>query len=55
VHSTNTENIVTHITGSDFNALFPSGYSSILNEMIEYTGNKILNLKSGPHLPLLKN
>jgi hypothetical protein len=48
VYSTNTENIVTHITGVDFNALYPSAYSSIPNELIEYTGNKMLmpgNLK----------
>jgi hypothetical protein len=48
VHSTNAENIDTHITGVDFNALYPSVYSSIPNEMIEYTGNKMLipgNLK----------
>jgi hypothetical protein len=32
----------------DFNALYPSAYGSILNLMIEYTGNKMLmpgNLK----------
>jgi hypothetical protein len=42
VYSTNTDNIVTHITGVDFNALYTSAYSSIPNEMIEYTGNKML-------------
>jgi hypothetical protein len=42
VCSTNTENVVTHITGVDFNARYPSAYSSIPNEMIEYTGNKML-------------
>jgi hypothetical protein len=42
VYSTNTKNIVTHITGVDFNALYPSVYSSIPNEMIGYTGNKML-------------
>jgi hypothetical protein len=41
VYSINTENIVTHITGVDFNSLYPSTYSSIPNEMISYTGNKI--------------
>jgi hypothetical protein len=48
VYSTNTENIVTHIAGVDFNTLDPSAYSSIRNEMIGYTGNKMLmpgNLK----------
>jgi hypothetical protein len=42
VYSTNTENTVTHITGVDFNPLYPSGYSSIPNEMIGFTGNKML-------------
>jgi hypothetical protein len=28
----------------DFNALYPSAYSSIYNEMIGYTGNKMLML-----------
>jgi hypothetical protein len=42
VCSTNTENIVTLITCIDFNALHPSAYSSLPNEMIEYTGNKML-------------
>jgi hypothetical protein len=42
VYSTNTKNIVTHICGVDFNALYPSLYSSILNMMIGYTGNKML-------------
>jgi hypothetical protein len=48
VYSTDTKNKVTHITGVDFNALYPSAYSSILNLMIEYTGSKMLmpgNLK----------
>jgi hypothetical protein len=44
VYNTNTKNTVTHITGVDFNVLYPSAYSSILNEMIEYTGNKMLIL-----------
>jgi hypothetical protein len=44
VYSTNTENVVIQITGVDFNALYPSAYSSILNLMIEYTGNKMLIL-----------
>jgi hypothetical protein len=42
VYSTNTENIVTHILGLDFNALYPSAYSSIHNEMIGYSRNKML-------------
>jgi hypothetical protein len=42
MYSTNTEYIVTHITGVDFNAFYPSAYGSIPNEMIEYTGNKML-------------
>jgi hypothetical protein len=42
VYNINTENILTHITGVDFNALYPSAYSSIPNEMIGYTGNMIL-------------
>jgi hypothetical protein len=42
VYSTNTENIVTHITTVDFNTLYLSTYSSVPNEMIEYTGNKML-------------
>jgi hypothetical protein len=42
VYSTNTENTVIYITGVDFNALYPSAYSSIPNEMIKYTGNKML-------------
>jgi hypothetical protein len=42
VYSTNTENVVTHITGVDFNTLYPSAYSSIPNEKIVYTGNKML-------------
>jgi hypothetical protein len=33
---------VNHITCVDFNALYPSAYSSIPNKMIKYTGNKIL-------------
>jgi hypothetical protein len=48
VYSTNTDNTVTHITAVDFNALYPSTYFSIPNEMIGYTGNKMLmpgNLK----------
>jgi hypothetical protein len=48
VYSTDTKNKVTHITGVDFNALYPSAYGSIPNEMIGYTGNKMLmpgNLK----------
>jgi hypothetical protein len=48
VYSINTDNKVTHITGVDFNALYPSANSSIPNEMIEYTGNKMMmfgNLK----------
>jgi hypothetical protein len=31
LYSTNTENVVTHINGVDFNALYPSTYSSIPN------------------------
>jgi hypothetical protein len=42
VYSTNTDNIVSHICGVDFNALYPSAYGSILNMMIGYTGNKML-------------
>jgi hypothetical protein len=42
VYSTNTKNLVTHITGVDLNPLCPSAYSSIPNEMICYTGNKML-------------
>jgi hypothetical protein len=42
MYHTNTENIVTHITGVDFKVIYPSAYSSIPNEMIEYTGNKML-------------
>jgi hypothetical protein len=42
VYSTTTENIVTHITCVDFNVLYPSAYSSIPNDMIEYTRNKML-------------
>jgi hypothetical protein len=48
MYNTNTENILTHITGVDFNTLYPSPYSSIPNEMIGYTGNKMMipgNLK----------
>jgi hypothetical protein len=48
VYSTDTKNLVTNITGVDFNALYPPAYSSIPNEMIGYTGNKMLmpgNLK----------
>jgi hypothetical protein len=48
VYSTDTKNKVTHITVVDFNALYPSAYSSILNLTIGYTGNKMLmpgNLK----------
>jgi hypothetical protein len=37
VYSTNSENIVTHISGVDFNVLYPSAYSFIPNEMIRYT------------------
>jgi hypothetical protein len=37
-----TENVLTHITGVDFNAFYPSAYSSIYNEMVGYTGNKML-------------
>jgi hypothetical protein len=39
VYSTNTENIVIHICGVDFNALYPSVYSPIPNG---YTGTKML-------------
>jgi hypothetical protein len=42
VYSTNTENIVTHITNIYFNALYPSAYGSIPNEMISFTGIKKL-------------
>jgi hypothetical protein len=42
VYNTNTENIVTDITCVDFNAHYQSAYSSILNLMIGYTGNKML-------------
>jgi hypothetical protein len=42
VYSTNNDNIVTHICGVYFNALYPSVYGSILNIMIGYTGNKML-------------
>jgi hypothetical protein len=42
VYSTDSKNIVTHITAADFNALYPSAYSSIPNEMIKYIGNKML-------------
>jgi hypothetical protein len=48
VYSTDTKNLVTHIAGLEFNALYPSAYSSIPNKMIGYTGNKMLmpgNLK----------
>jgi hypothetical protein len=42
VYNTNTKYLVTQIAGLDFNALYPSAYSSIHNVMIDYTGNKIL-------------
>jgi hypothetical protein len=42
VYSIDGENVVTDITGVDFNALYPSAYLSIHNEMIGYTGNKML-------------
>jgi hypothetical protein len=42
VYNTNTKKLVTHITGVYFNTLYPSAYSSIPNEMIGYTGNKML-------------
>jgi hypothetical protein len=43
VYRIDADSIVTHITeGVDFNALYPSTYSSIHNEMIWYTGNKML-------------
>jgi hypothetical protein len=42
VYSIDTDNVVTHIAGVDFNALFPSAYSSIYNAMIGYTGKKML-------------
>jgi hypothetical protein len=42
VYSTNTENIVTHITAVDFNVFYESAYSFIPNEVIEYNGNKML-------------
>jgi hypothetical protein len=42
VCSTNTKNLVTHITGVDFNVLYPSAYFSIPIEMICNTGNKML-------------
>jgi hypothetical protein len=48
VYNTDTKNLVTRITGVDFNILYPLAYSSIPNEMISYTGNKRLmpdNLK----------
>jgi hypothetical protein len=34
VYSTDTKNLVPHITGVDFNALYQSAYSCITNEMI---------------------
>jgi hypothetical protein len=42
VYNTDTKNLVSHITGVDFNALYPSAYGSVPNEMIGYTGNKML-------------
>jgi hypothetical protein len=42
VYSTDTKNLVTHITGVDINALYPSQYSYIPNEMIGYTENNML-------------
>jgi hypothetical protein len=42
VYSSETKNLVTRITGVDFNALYSSAYSLIPNEMIGYTGNKML-------------
>jgi hypothetical protein len=44
VYSTNTKKLVTHITGVDFNALYPSAYFYFLNLMIGYTENKMLML-----------
>jgi hypothetical protein len=42
VYTIDIENLETHITGVDFNALYPSVYSTIYNEMIGYAGNKML-------------
>jgi hypothetical protein len=42
VYSIDTENVVAHIRCVDFNVLYPCTYSSIYNEMIGYTGNKML-------------
>ena len=36
-----TENIITHCVGLDFNSLYPSSYSSIQHPFIEYTVGKI--------------
>jgi hypothetical protein len=33
------ENIMTHVQGIDFNSLYPSGSASIKNDMIKYTDN----------------
>jgi hypothetical protein len=40
--SKNTDNIMTHVTGVDFNSLYPSSYSSLPNEMIDYTNFRML-------------
>jgi hypothetical protein len=34
--------VVTHITGIDFNSLYPSVYSSTKNELIEYTDHRMM-------------
>jgi hypothetical protein len=42
VFSKNTDHLMTHVTGVDFNSLYPSSYSSIYNDMIDYTGHRML-------------
>jgi hypothetical protein len=40
--SKDTANIMTHVTGVDFNSLYPSSYSSIKSNKIPYTNGRLL-------------
>ena len=41
VYNKDTENIMTHFIGYDFNQLYPSGFSSTKHEFINYTNGKM--------------
>jgi hypothetical protein len=41
VSNKDTDNIMTHYIGMDFNSLYPSAFSSVKHEFINYTNNKM--------------